>query len=154
MSDGHCCGRTVAHLLWPITQCATNGLPRLHPCLRPHPPHTTEINSLRASAVQLAAQLNISQSLVAHLNDGMKRAIEKADDGDALSTELVRQLDTTQRELSAISQEKVRRSAGRRGARAGVRGGSDLPRPRCTPAAAQHAHPAPPPSPPRARSLS
>jgi len=61
--------------------------------------------------MQLAAQLSVSQSLVAHLNGAMKNAIEKADDGDALQGELLRQLDETQKELGSISDEKVRRAA-------------------------------------------
>lgn len=66
---------------------------------------TAELSSLKASNLQLAAQLNVAQSLVTHLNSAMKQAIERADDGDAAAQEIQHRLDTATRQLHALQTE-------------------------------------------------
>ena len=76
------------------------------------PTHPAEINTLRASSMQLAAKMSVSQSLVAHLNNAMKSAVERADDGDAAMGEVVRQLEEARRQLQAMHNEQVGAACG------------------------------------------
>lgn len=75
--------------------------------------------------MQLSAQLAVSQSLVAHLNAHFKSAVEKADDGDALAGEVLRQLQEARADLGTVAAEKVRGVTGGGGGaqnRAGANG--------------------------------
>jgi len=54
-----------------------------------------ELGQLRSDNLELAASLQVTQSLVDHLNTNLKAAIDKADDAEAEAVQIKQQVSTT-----------------------------------------------------------